>query len=243
MNLGENIYKYRTQKNMSQGDLADALDVSRQSVSKWENNNAVPDLEKLIKMSELFEISLDTLVGNPTQSEKPSTADADAASPVQQVSIQSSFRPVTMRQIIGVVFICIGLLVLPFALSAAQPSALLSCLLLAAPFLICGVICLKAKHHAGFLCLCILYLFTWLPMGVLAPNYIRLGFAKGLQLTHILCGAALALYGNRLKIKGTFFKTGKTRILFYALLGITMLISLLILLFPGLLPTPGLLQF
>lgn len=66
MNLGESIYKYRTQKNMSQGDLADALDVSRQSVSKWENNSAVPELDKLIKMRELFEISLDELVsGKP----------------------------------------------------------------------------------------------------------------------------------------------------------------------------------
>ena len=36
MNLGENIYRLRTEKNMSQGDLADALEVSRQSVSKWE---------------------------------------------------------------------------------------------------------------------------------------------------------------------------------------------------------------
>ena len=35
MNLGENIYRFRTEKNMSQGDLADALEVSRQSVSKW----------------------------------------------------------------------------------------------------------------------------------------------------------------------------------------------------------------
>lgn len=62
MNLGENIYRLRTQHNMSQGDLADALDVSRQSVSKWENNSATPELEKLLKMSELFGVTLDELV-------------------------------------------------------------------------------------------------------------------------------------------------------------------------------------
>jgi len=62
MNLGESIYRLRTERNMSQGDLADALDVSRQSVSKWENNMAVPDLDKLVKMSELFGITLDELV-------------------------------------------------------------------------------------------------------------------------------------------------------------------------------------
>ena len=62
MNLGENIYRLRTEKNMSQGDLADALEVSRQSVSKWENNSAVPELDKLKKMSQLFDVTLDELV-------------------------------------------------------------------------------------------------------------------------------------------------------------------------------------
>ena len=62
MNIGENIYNYRTGKSMSQTDLANALEVSRQSVSKWENNSAVPDLERIIKMSELFEVTLDELV-------------------------------------------------------------------------------------------------------------------------------------------------------------------------------------
>lgn len=74
MNLGENIYRLRIEKNMSQGDLADALEVSRQSVSKWENNSAVPELEKLVKMAGLFEVSLDTLVGNqPVQPLKVET--------------------------------------------------------------------------------------------------------------------------------------------------------------------------
>ena len=62
MNIGETIYKLRTEKNLSQGDLAEILEVSRQSVSKWENNSAVPDLEKIIKLSEIFGVSLDELV-------------------------------------------------------------------------------------------------------------------------------------------------------------------------------------
>lgn len=62
MNLGENIHQYRVMQNMSQGDLADALDVSRQSVSKWENNMATPELDKLIGMKKIFDVSLDELV-------------------------------------------------------------------------------------------------------------------------------------------------------------------------------------
>ncbi len=62
MNIGENIYKYRTASGMSQTDLANALEVSRQSVSKWENNSAVPDLERIVNMSRLFGVTLDELV-------------------------------------------------------------------------------------------------------------------------------------------------------------------------------------
>ena len=62
MQLGEHIYQYRSACGMSQGELASAVDVSRQSVSKWENNSAVPELDKLIKMSQLFNVTLDELV-------------------------------------------------------------------------------------------------------------------------------------------------------------------------------------
>ena len=62
MQLGENIYRHRTECGLSQGALAEALEVSRQSVSKWENNSAMPELDKLIRMSKLFQISLDQLV-------------------------------------------------------------------------------------------------------------------------------------------------------------------------------------
>ena len=62
MSLGERIYRLRTEKNLSQGDLAELLEVSRQSISKWENNSAVPDLDKIIKLCEIFEITIDELV-------------------------------------------------------------------------------------------------------------------------------------------------------------------------------------
>lgn len=226
MNLGENIYKYRTQKNMSQGDLADALYVSRQSVSKWENNNAVPELEKLIKMSQLFGISLDELVGKESH-------------PEPQVKKSRSFdlSNVPPRKIIGIILLVCALLVL-YIQGAGYHSGFYWVL----PYAICGLICLKCEHHTGFLCLYILYLFTWLPMGVLTPNYIRLGFSKIIQLVHIFGGLALAFYGARLKNQGSFLKTNRKRLLFFTSIAATVLISFLILLFPGLLPSPGLIR-
>lgn len=62
MTLGERLARLRAQAGLSQDDLAERLDVSRQSVSKWENNVSVPDLDKLVKLGEVFGISLDELV-------------------------------------------------------------------------------------------------------------------------------------------------------------------------------------
>ena len=53
-NLSENLKKIRKDNNLSQEQLAEKLGVSRQSVSKWEGAQAVPDLQKIIKMAEIF---------------------------------------------------------------------------------------------------------------------------------------------------------------------------------------------
>ena len=62
MDLGERLYQLRKARNLSLGEVADALGVSRQSVSKWENNTSVPELDKLVKLGELFGLTLDELV-------------------------------------------------------------------------------------------------------------------------------------------------------------------------------------
>ena len=62
MSLGENIIRLRGEKNLSQERLAAELEVSRQAVSKWETNTSVPELDKLLRMSELFGVTLDELV-------------------------------------------------------------------------------------------------------------------------------------------------------------------------------------
>ena len=62
MTLAEKILTLRTQHKLSQGDLAERLDVSRQSVSKWETAQAVPELDKIVKLADLFGVSVDELV-------------------------------------------------------------------------------------------------------------------------------------------------------------------------------------
>ncbi len=71
MTLGEKIKKYRKDKGLSQEKLAECLNVSRQAITKWERDGGIPELNNLIALSEVFEISTDTLIGrNPEDSKK-----------------------------------------------------------------------------------------------------------------------------------------------------------------------------
>lgn len=61
MSIGERIADLRKAKDLSQGQLADALDVSRQAVSKWENDQASPDTLKLIKLADILDTEVEYL--------------------------------------------------------------------------------------------------------------------------------------------------------------------------------------
>ncbi|MDF2000163.1 helix-turn-helix domain-containing protein [Peribacillus frigoritolerans] len=77
MELGEHLQKLRVQKNMSREELAQEMNVSRQAVYKWENNKGYPDIENLIKLSELYEITLDELIKNDRTFQKKISIDED----------------------------------------------------------------------------------------------------------------------------------------------------------------------
>lgn len=62
MNIADRIQYLRKQKGLSQEELADKVGVSRQAVSKWESEQSTPDLEKIIIMSDLFEVTTDYIL-------------------------------------------------------------------------------------------------------------------------------------------------------------------------------------
>lgn len=62
MTFGEKLQKCRKEAGLSQEELAEQLDVSRQAVSKWERDSGYPETEKLIRMSRLFHVTLDYLL-------------------------------------------------------------------------------------------------------------------------------------------------------------------------------------
>lgn len=71
MEIGEKVKKARTEMNMTQETAAENLMVSRQTISNWENGKSLPDIVSVIKMSELYQISLDDLLkGDSVMMEK-----------------------------------------------------------------------------------------------------------------------------------------------------------------------------
>ena len=61
------ILQLRTQKGLSQDELAERILVTRQAVSRWENGETVPNTETLKLLSKEFDVSINTLLGTPRQ--------------------------------------------------------------------------------------------------------------------------------------------------------------------------------
>ena len=62
MTFGEKLYKLRKEKGLSQEALAEQVNTTRQAISKWENNQGFPETEKLMIISNIFEVSIDYLL-------------------------------------------------------------------------------------------------------------------------------------------------------------------------------------
>ena len=78
MTIGQKIVQLRNDASISQEQLAETLGVSRQSVSKWEMDQALPQIDKVIQLCEIFKISTDSLLQeNIKIAEKSTTAGSD----------------------------------------------------------------------------------------------------------------------------------------------------------------------
>ena len=153
MDLGSTIYSLRSAKNLSQEDLAERLEVSRQSVSKWENNTATPDLEKLVKLCDIFEISLDELAGrSKPESKEPAAMAAPAKNPA-----------LTQRKIVGYILLgasIVAAFLFLFLRDLFYDSALFWFLTIVPPMFCCSLVCLSSKGHVGYRCFWLTAMFT-----------------------------------------------------------------------------------
>ena len=152
MSLSENIYRLRTEKNMSQLDLADALEVSRQSVSKWETGTAVPELDKLVKMAKLFEISLDELVNGEAFPAREAPSPPEAPEP-RVVYVEKPVFPTMKRHhIIGAVLLFLSLI---YGVILYEGFSMEETVSLVLPVAACGAVFLLTSHPlfwCGWIC-------------------------------------------------------------------------------------------
>ncbi len=89
MILADKIIAERKKNGWSQEELAEKLDVSRQSVSKWEGAQATPDLQKILKMSELFGVSTDYLLKDELEDTQYIETDSSDSS-IHKVSMEEA---------------------------------------------------------------------------------------------------------------------------------------------------------
>ena len=78
MELSEKILQLRKALGLSQEQLAEQVGVSRQSISKWETGQSVPELDKLVILSQVFGVSTDELLGKTVSKEESSPTSISA---------------------------------------------------------------------------------------------------------------------------------------------------------------------
>ena len=139
MTLGARIAALRAERKLSQGDLAEKLNVSRQSVSKWETDTSVPELDKLILLSELFGVTIDELVKEEAPQRKVPVPEADRSQPAAQ-------KPSGTQKTVG--FILLGAGLVGFLLGVLFSRILLG---LGIYLALAGTLLLLVKRYAGLI--------------------------------------------------------------------------------------------
>lgn len=176
MTLGEKILKLRSTAKMSQGDLAEKLNVSRQSISKWETNQSVPEMDKLIQLSDLFHISLDDLVRSKDPEENDNPKEDTSTPPPQQTQILIH-HSMSTQKIVGFILLGLGLLCCLLALVLGS-----GLLIIGGYIILCSILCLVLKRYVGLVigwitmiqAIILTPLFTGVRMlSIFNPGYIR----------------------------------------------------------------------
>lgn len=108
MKFNEKLLDLRRRKGWSQEELGNKLDVSRQTISKWEIGATTPELENLVMLSEIFDISIDELVDNP-RTQADIKEDNTKVEEKELTSKQSKSKKKILWVIIIIIFLLSGI--------------------------------------------------------------------------------------------------------------------------------------
>lgn len=119
--LSENIASLRKKQGISQQSLADAVFVTRQTISKWEKNLSVPDADALVRLADALDTTVQALLGQPEETQTPPPSDIAAAlSRINdQLAIQNRRRARVWKVIIWVIAVLAALRLLILILGYA----------------------------------------------------------------------------------------------------------------------------
>ena len=161
MTLGNKIYTLRTKAGLSQEELAEQMGVSRQSVSKWETDASIPELDKLIQLSKLFEVTLDSLVQDEpvqtdTKFEVIDTTVSNARLTTDNMKDLPTDKPkehtkngfFSPQKIVGLILFSIGLLGTILSLIFQNDSTPIV-LIVSIYCKLSGILCLTVKKRLG----------------------------------------------------------------------------------------------
>ena len=162
MTLGQRLSHLRTGAGLSQDALAEQLGVSRQSVSKWETDGSVPELDKLVRLSQVFGVTLDELVKGTADAPSGSEANNRTETPqgaknippdttgMQDTFYMSQTPPMPQdttellrlhrQKLTGIVLMAVALLATALNLALV---------FLTVPLFIAGVLCLVVRRRLG----------------------------------------------------------------------------------------------
>lgn len=130
MILADKIIDLRKKNGWSQEELAEKLGVSRQSVSKWEGAQSVPDMGRVVQLSELFGVSTDYLLKDSLEKEEPGQ-DGESDGPARTLGMEEAnaflrIKETNARQVALGVLLCILSPICVILLSGAQSLGLLA---------------------------------------------------------------------------------------------------------------------
>ena len=105
--FGENLKTLRKNKGITQEELAVRLNVVRQTISKWEKGQSVPDAEMLVKLAEFFEVPVSQLLGSRIEPEAQPDALAEQLARINEQLVIKNQRAKRIWKIIGIIAACI----------------------------------------------------------------------------------------------------------------------------------------
>ena len=158
MILGEKIAQLRRKNGWSQEELADKMEISRQAVSKWESGQTMPDLERILRLSSLFGVTIDYLLKDGAEPEIP-RPEAEEDTHIRLISLADAADYLTLRERASVqialgTFLCflsiIPLLLLGAAAEQFQQSEALAALIGLVSLFLLAAIAVVIFMRCGF---------------------------------------------------------------------------------------------